>query len=158
MIPLSAWIALIAGILLLLVSAYMSMSETAFFSLTPSHLEELKASEKKRDKIVLKLLSTPQKLLATILIGNNFVNIVITLLLAYFTAKALPDNMSDWLTFLIETVLITFLLLLFGEITPKVFATVEPLRMARFSAGKTSACQPFYGRTLAGSGTYQHRY
>ena len=161
MIPLSAWIALVSGILLLLVSAYMSMSETAFFSLSPSHLEELKNSEKKRDKLVLKLLESPQKLLATILIGNNFVNIVITLLLAYFTAKALPEHISPWLTFLIETVLITFLLLLFGEITPKVYATVEPLRMARFSAGGlsilTKLLTPFSFILVKSTSVVEHR-
>ena len=150
-----------SGILLLLVSAYMSMSETAFFSLSPSHLEELKNSEKKRDKLVLKLLESPQKLLATILIGNNFVNIVITLLLAYFTAKALPEHISPWLTFLIETVLITFLLLLFGEITPKVYATVEPLRMARFSAGGlsilTKLLTPFSFILVKSTSVVEHR-
>ena len=161
MIPLSAWIALVSGILLLLVSAYMSMSETAFFSLSPSHLEELKNSERKRDKLVLRLLESPQKLLATILIGNNFVNIVITLLLAYFTAKALPEHISPWLTFLIETVLITFLLLLFGEITPKVYATVEPLRMARFSAGGlsvlTKLLTPFSYVLVKSTSIVEHR-
>lgn len=150
-----------SGILLLLVSAYMSMSETAFFSLSPSHLEELKNSERKRDKLVLRLLESPQKLLATILIGNNFVNIVITLLLAYFTAKALPEHISPWLTFLIETVLITFLLLLFGEITPKVYATVEPLRMARFSAGGlsvlTKLLTPFSYVLVKSTSIVEHR-
>lgn len=135
MIPIPAWIALIIGVLLLGVSAFMSMSETAFFSLTPSHLDELKHQDSRRDKIVLDLLNNRKKLLATILIGNNFINIVITLLIAYFTAKALPEHLSDILTFLIETVLITFLLLLFGEITPKVYATLDPLRMSRFIAG-----------------------
>lgn len=130
-----AWIAFVAGMLLLLVSAFMSMSETTFFSLTPSHLDELKHQDSKRDRIVLDLLKNPKKLLATILIGNNFINIVITLLLAYFTSKVLPADLSPMLTFLIETVLITFLLLLFGEITPKVYATTEPLRMSRFIAG-----------------------
>lgn len=135
MIPISAWIALSVGIFLLLVSAFMSMSETAFFSLTPTHLDELKRQDNRRDKIVLQLLQNPQKLLATILIGNNFVNIVITLLIAYFVAKALPNNLSPLLTFMIETVLITFLLLLFGEITPKIYATIEPLRISRLVCG-----------------------
>lgn len=124
-----------AGVLLLFVSAFMSMSETAFFSLSPSHIEELKSTDSKRDRLVLELLNKPQKLLATILIGNNFVNIVITLSIAYFTSQVLPKTLPPTVLFLIETILITFLLLLFGEITPKVYSTVEPLRMCRFAAG-----------------------
>ncbi len=157
----SAWIALVAGVLLLFVSAFMSMSETAFFSLSPTHKEELRRSERKRDKQVLNLLSNPQKLLATILIGNNFVNIVITLLIAYFTASVLPDTLSPLVTFLIETVLITFLLLLFGEITPKVYATVEPLRMSRFAAGVlmvlTKVLTPFSLLLVKSTSIVEHR-
>ncbi len=135
MISISAWIALVSGLILLLVSAYMSMSETAYFSLSPSHIETLKQNDSKRDRMVLELLKKPQKLLATILIGNNFINIVITLLIAYFTAEAMPTHIKPIWVFLIQTVLITFLLLLFGEITPKVYATVDPLKMSRFAAG-----------------------
>ena len=131
----AAWIALAAGILLLFVSAYMSMSETAFFSLTPTQIDELQKSDTKRDRMVLDLLKKPQRLLATILIGNNFVNIIITLLFAYATAAAIPDHIAPVWVFLIETVLITFLLLLFGEITPKVYASVEPVKMAKLTAG-----------------------
>lgn len=113
----------------------MSMSETAFFSLTPTQIDELKKSDTKRDRMVLDLLKKPQRLLATILIGNNFVNIIITLLFAYATAAAIPDHIAPVWVFLIETVLITFLLLLFGEITPKVYASVEPVKMAKLTAG-----------------------
>jgi len=134
-VTIAAWIALAAGILLLFVSAYMSMSETAFFSLTPTQIDELKKSDTKRDRMVLDLLKKPQRLLATILVGNNFVNIIITLLFAYATAAAIPDHIAPVWVFLIETVLITFLLLLFGEITPKVYASVEPVKMAKLTAG-----------------------
>lgn len=113
----------------------MSMSETAFFSLTPTQIDELKKSDTKRDRMVLDLLKKPQRLLATILIGNNFINIIITLLFAYATAAAIPDHIAPVWVFLIETVLITFLLLLFGEITPKVYASVEPVKMAKLTAG-----------------------
>ncbi|MBR1564040.1 MAG: gliding motility-associated protein GldE [Paludibacteraceae bacterium] len=113
----------------------MSMSETAFFSLTPTQIDELQKSDTKRDRMVLDLLKKPQRLLATILIGNNFVNIIITLLFAYATAAAIPDHIAPVWVFLIETVLITFLLLLFGEITPKVYASVEPVKMAKLTAG-----------------------
>ncbi len=157
----TAWIALALGIVLLLVSAFMSMSETAFFSLSPSHLEELKRGETKRDKIVLELLENPHKLLATILIGNNFVNIVITLLLAFFTYEVLPDDMSEIVKFLIETVLITFVLLMFGEITPKVYATVQPLKMSRFAAGGlrilTKILTPFSILLVKSTSIVEHR-
>lgn len=113
----------------------MSMSETAFFSLTPTQIDELKKSDTKRDRMVLDLLKKPQRLLATILVGNNFVNIIITLLFAYATAAAIPDHIAPVWVFLIETVLITFLLLLFGEITPKVYASVEPVKMSKLTAG-----------------------
>lgn len=113
----------------------MSMSETAFFSLTPTQIDELTKSDTKRDRMVLDLLKKPQRLLATILVGNNFVNIIITLLFAYATAAAIPDHIAPVWVFLIETVLITFLLLLFGEITPKVYASVEPVKMSKLTAG-----------------------
>ena len=133
-IGLMPWIALGLAALLLMVSAFVSCSETAFFSLSPSDKETLTKQEKRNDKKVLRLLQQPQRLLATILIVNNFVNIVITLLIAYFTSKAFDFGGSHVLQFIIETVVITFILLLFGEITPKIYATVQPLRMARFAS------------------------
>ena len=132
--PITAYVALALGLLLLLFSAYVSGSETAFFSLSPTDKEQLKQSDDRRSKQVLQLLDKPQRLLATILIANNFVNIIITLLLAYFTSSVFNFGAAQWLEFLIETVVITFLLLLIGEITPKVYATIQPLRMARFAS------------------------
>lgn len=134
-VPVSAYVSLALGVLLLCVSAYVSSSETAFFSLSPDDMETLKASNGKRDALVLRLLENPQRLLATILITNNFVNIVITLLIAYFTASVFNFGNSPVLEFVIQTVVITFLLLLFGEITPKVYATVQPLLIVRFTCG-----------------------
>lgn len=133
-IPVSAWVALALGILLLCCSAYISSSETAFFSLTPDDKQTLEDSEDHRSKQVQRLLEKPQQLLATILIANNFINIIITLLLAYFTSQVFDFGATKWLEFLVETVVITFLLLLFGEITPKVYATLQPLKIARFSS------------------------
>ena len=134
-VSVSAWISLAIGIILLFASGYVSMSETAFFSLSPSDLETIKREENKRDTIVNKLLKKPQHLLAVILIANNFINIVITLLLAYFSSSVFATLLSPLVQFLIETVLITFLLLLFGEITPKIAATSDPLKIARFTCG-----------------------
>lgn len=134
-VPSTAYISLALGVLLLCVSAYVSSSETAFFSLSPQDLETLKEGTGKRDALALRLLESPQRLLATILITNNFVNIVITLLLAYFTSSIFNFGASPVLEFVVQTVLITFLLLLFGEITPKVYATVQPLLIVRFTCG-----------------------
>lgn len=129
------WVALALSLLLLVVSGFVSMSETAFFSLSPTDKETLKDSDSHRDKIVVLLLAKPQQLLATLLITNNFVNIAITLLLAYFTSSAFNFGGSQLFEFLVETVIITFLLLLFGEITPKVYATIVPLKIVRFAGG-----------------------
>ncbi len=134
-LPLSAYLSLLGGILLLCMSAFMSSSETAFFSLTPSDIDTLKTSTKSQDKTILRLLERPQILLATILIANNFVNIALTLLFAIFTSALFDFGTVAWAEFVINTVVITFLLLLFGEITPKVFATLNPLKLARFTSG-----------------------
>ncbi len=133
-IPLSAYFSLLGGVLLLFMSAFMSSSETAFFSLTPSDIDTLKTSGKTQDKTILRLLERPQILLATILIANNFVNIALTLLFAIFTSALFDFGTVAWAEFVINTVVITFLLLLFGEITPKVFATLNPLKLARFTS------------------------
>ncbi|MBR1787415.1 MAG: gliding motility-associated protein GldE [Paludibacteraceae bacterium] len=128
------WFALSLAVLGLFLSAYISSSETAFFSLTPKDKEKLAENDDMRSKQVLSLLENPNRLLATILITNNFVNIVITLLLAFFTSQVFDFWGHQWLEFLIETVVITFLLLLVSEITPKVYATLSPVRVSRFAA------------------------
>lgn len=132
-VPVSAYIALAGGMFLLCISAFVSSSETAFFSLSPAEKEELENSNQRRDLCIKSLLQQPQRLLATILITNNFVNIVITLLFAYVTSSFFNFGGSALVEFLVETVIITFLLLLFGEITPKVYATTQPLSIARFA-------------------------
>ncbi len=129
----AAYLSLAVGALLLCVSAFVSASETAFFSLSPSDKEMLESSQQRRDVCIRTLLQQPQRLLATILITNNFVNIVITLAFAYATSAFFDFGGSEVVEFLVETVIITFLLLLFGEITPKVLASTNPLRMARFT-------------------------
>ncbi len=132
-ISFGAWLSLLGGLLLLCLSAFMSSSETAFFSLTPSDIDEIENSESSQDKTIRSLLEKPQILLATILIANNFVNIALTLLLAVFTSALFDFGTVLWAEFVINTIVITFLLLLFGEITPKVFATLNPLKLARFT-------------------------
>lgn len=126
-----AIISLSITIILLGISAFMSASEIAFFSLTPNELSKL-SRNKKSDKIILDLRSNPEKLLATILIGNNLVNIGIVILSTY--SSNLLFNFSKaqepWLVFLIQSVVITFLLLLFGEVMPKIYATQHNTKFA----------------------------
>ncbi len=135
-ISLTAWLCLAGGLLLLCCSALVSSAETAFFSLTPTEITKLRESRFRTDKMVLRLLEKPQILLATILITNNFVNISLTLLLAVFTSALFDFGATPaWVEFVIQTIVITFLLLLFGEITPKVFATQFALRWTRATSG-----------------------
>ena len=116
------------GLVLLLISALVSGSEVAFFSLTPSDQQQMRTSGDKRDEAILALRSDVDALLATILVTNNLVNICIVIL---------TSNVMDSLfvfarfEFLFKTVLVTFLLLLFGEILPKVFSQQNPRAFAR---------------------------
>lgn len=119
----SAIISLTVSLLLLALSALISASEVAFFSLDPQTMNELEESERKTDKNILRLLQTPQRLLGTILIGSNFLNVAIILLLTHFTTSILNFDSVPFLGFIFQAIFITFVLLLFGEIMPKVYAT-----------------------------------
>lgn len=117
----SALVALLLALLLLVVSGFVSGSEIAFFSLTQSEIEKCSESEDITDKRILELLKEPDRLLATILIANDFVNVGIVMLLNFFFMSVF-DFGAPWLEFLILTVLLTFLLLLFGEVMPKLYS------------------------------------
>lgn len=119
----SAIISLTVSLLLLGLSAIISASEVAFFSLDPQTMNDLEDSELKVDKNILRLLQSPQRLLATILIGNNFLNVAVILLLTHFTTSILNFDAAPFLGFIFQAIFITFVLLLFGEIMPKVYAT-----------------------------------
>jgi gliding motility-associated protein GldE len=118
---------------LLFVSALVSGSEVAYFSLNANDKQKLK-KKGKTNHLVLKNLENPEKLLATILVTNNFVNIGIIILTANITNSLITIQNSPVLEFLFQVVLITFLLLLFGEILPKLYATHFSLGFARFMA------------------------
>ena len=126
--------ALVLASLLLFCSGFVSASEIAFFSLTPTDLNEIEESDSVSDRIINRLLGKSQKLLATILISNNFVNITITVLGNYAMLSMLDFGGIVWLEFLFITVLLTFLLLLFGEIMPKFYSSLNPLRFCRMCA------------------------
>ena len=130
-----AIIALIAAVVLLLASATISASEVAFFSLSPKDLDRLDDEENERDVQIRNLLGKQEHLMAAILIGNNFVNVAIIMLFTYFFTHVMPaDQNPDWFIFLSQTVVLTFLLLLFGEILPKVYASHKALSFSRFTA------------------------
>jgi gliding motility-associated protein GldE len=122
----------IAG-LLLLASGFASASEIAFFSLDPSDLNDIKERQHPSDEKIDALLQDSERLLATILVTNNFVNVTIIMLCDYFFMNVFQFH-SALAEFVILTVVLTFLLLLFGEIMPKIYSTQRPLRFCRFAA------------------------
>jgi putative hemolysin len=123
-------IGLVILALLLFCSALMSASEVAFFSLGPGDIGRIKSLKSKRAGTVLKLYSNPERLLSTILVGNNSVNIAIVILSAFLSNRMFDFSQSPVLGFIIEIVVITFLILFFGEITPKVYATRNHVAVA----------------------------
>lgn len=126
-------ISLIIVLLLLLTSALISGSEVAYFSLSPSDKGKLKKKSKTNER-VLQNLEKPETLLATILVTNNFVNVGIIILTAYISNNLITFVNAPVLEFIFQVVLITFFLLLFGEIIPKVYATHFALRFAKTMA------------------------
>jgi len=127
---LGAIMAGVAACLLLLVSGFASGSEIAFFSLSPNDLNELEEGKSPDDAKIKELRENSERTLATILITNNLVNVTIIMLLTYFFDNAVHFG-SWWLEFIFMTVLLTFLLLLFGEIMPKIYCSQHPLRFCR---------------------------
>lgn len=125
----------IAGIvsllILLLISGLISGTEVAFFSLSKSDLEK---ENDTTAELVIALLQNPKKLLATILISNNFINILFILLFAFVGDFFFSSISSPLVKFLIEIILVTFLILLFGEVLPKVYASRNPFKFASFMA------------------------
>ncbi len=123
-------VALTVAVLCLFVSAFVSGSEIAFFSITPQQAEELEESS--RNDGIRRLLAMPDRLLATILIANNLVNVTIVVLMS-FALSELFSSLPAWANFLLNTVILTFLILFFGEILPKLMANTSPLRWARMA-------------------------
>ena len=123
-------------VVLLLASGFASGSEIAFFSLSPSDISELSPEHNVKDRNIDSLCEDSERTLAAILITNNFVNVTIIMLcnlifnsIVHFGPKA------QWLEFIVLTVLLTFLLLLFGEIMPKVYSRQNALKFCRFAVG-----------------------
>ena len=131
---LNAIIGLVILCLLLFASALISSSETAFFSLQPADIDDLESRTDAKSKLVLKLREKPKTLLATILIGNNFVNVTITLLATYIVSEMFDLVNHPVAAFIMELVVITSLVLIIGEITPKILAAKRPVKFSRFMA------------------------
>jgi len=112
----------------------ISGSEVAFFSLSPGDIEKMQKKKTKINKLILKLLDIPERLLATILIANNFINVAIVILTAYVSNSLIDFSQAKILGIIFNVVFITFLLLLFGEILPKIYATLLPRKFAAFMA------------------------
>lgn len=129
-----AMIALILAILLLYASGFVSASEIAFFSLSPSDLSRIEENEHPSDSRIKALLDDSERLLATILISNNFVNVTIIMLCNFFFASVVDFGNAKLLEFLLITVVLTFLLLLFGEIMPKIYSAQNTLKFCRKAA------------------------
>ena len=128
-------IGLVFGILfvfiLIFLSALVSGSEVSFFSLNSQNLEDLSEIDKKKEVQIRNLLENPNKLLATILIANNFINVGIIVLSSYLTSKIFDFSSSLVLQFVVQVIIITFILVLLGEITPKVYAKQNAVRFSK---------------------------
>lgn len=138
-------VCLCAVIFLLLLSGFASGSEIAFFSLSPEEISKLDPEHNKSDKNIEMLRDDSERTLATILITNNFVNVTIIMLCNYIFAHIVSfGTNAGWLQFLCITVILTFLLLLFGEIIPKVYSRISPLKFCRRVVGGILFCRQLF--------------
>jgi len=126
------WVLLV---ILLISSALISGAEVAFFSLTSSILEQAKEDGKRQIARIETMLKQPKRLLATILVANNFINIAIVLLFANLSEDLFKGIENGYVQLFLEVVVITFIILLFGEILPKIYANRNNLSFAQFMAG-----------------------
>ena len=133
-IDLSIWCGSLLLIILLICSALISGAEVAFFSLKRTDIEDDLVVKLKPIQIISQLLERPKKLLATILVANNFINIAIVILFSFIGEYAFKNISSPLFKFILEVVIVTFLILLFGEILPKVYASRNALKFASFMA------------------------
>lgn len=139
----SAIIAIVLAGLLLLVSGFASASEIAFFSLSPADLSAIAEKKNPSDEKISRLLDDTERLLATILITNNFVNVTIIMLCNFFFMTVFEFH-SAIAEFLVLTVILTFLLLLFGEIMPKIYSAQKSLAFCRFAAPGITMFRSFF--------------
>lgn len=136
-------VALVFALFFLLLSGFVSASEIAFFSLSSDELQSLD-DENPRDRLIKTLLGKAEQLLATILITNNLVNVSVVMLLNFFFSGVIDFGGSAVFDFIFQSVILTFLLLLFGEVVPKFYANQDSLRWARFACNGLNVLQGMF--------------
>jgi gliding motility-associated protein GldE len=124
----------IAIFALLFCSALISGAEVALFSLSQKDIDETLQQHSSKGKIISKLLEKPKKLLATLLVANNFINIGVVILFSYVGHNMFSAITSPILKFIIEVIVVSFLILLFGEVLPKVYASRNNIKFAKLIA------------------------
>ena len=129
---------IIAIVFFLLCSAMVSASEVALFSLTQQDLNTLSEEDSSKANLISKLLQRPKKLLATILVANNFSHIGVVIVFSFVGNNIFSDIESPILKFVVEVILITFLILLFGEVLPKIYASRNNIQFSKFVANPLS--------------------
>lgn len=132
LLEVGTWLSFLLIILLLFCSALLSGSEVAYFSITHHEITELNETPDAKSDRIMRLLKKPRYLLSTILISNNFINIGIIVLSNFLINEQfqLEAQLPSWLAFTISTIAVTFLLVLFGEVAPKVYASTNNMRLA----------------------------
>lgn len=127
-------ICLLIIVILLVFSALISGSEVAYFSLSPAEKQKISSNATRKNSYVRKNLDSPEQLLATVLVANNFINVGIVIISSY-TIQKIVDFTNEPITgFIVQILVISFIILLFGEIIPKAYATHHALKFARFMA------------------------
>ena len=139
-------IAILVAVLGLFLSAFNSGSEIAYFSLRPDDVDDIEDSH--RRERVAELLAMPEKLLATILVGNNLVNIMIAIVLNYAMNQIFNFH-STVVNFIVQTVILTFLILLFGEVIPKLYATNFNVKFAAMASAPLKAAVKLFSPLTA---------
>lgn len=175
--PVGLTFGLILVSLLLFCSALISSSEVAFFSLTINDLEKITAENSNATERILRLKAQPRRLLATILISNNFINITIVVISEYLLRDILPiSTCEQWISqvpaieqyvsgkalhFIITVIGVTFLLVLFGEVAPKIYAKINNVSLAKFMSGKLLVLnrlfQPISSVLITGTNVIERR-
>jgi gliding motility-associated protein GldE len=149
-------------LVLLVISALLSATEVAYFSLSPQHIDALKNADTKGSRRILRHLSKPNDLLSTILLYNNLVNVAFILLSTYLVNSWIDFSQSPLMGFLVETAALTFLLVFCGEITPKIVAAQYPNRIANFMAAPLQVLiklsQPFNRLTMYWGSSINKRF
>jgi gliding motility-associated protein GldE len=159
---LDLFLALIAILVLLILSALISGAEAAFFSLSPARINSIKLSKSKTDQLIYKLLCKPEKLLATILVTNNLVNIGIIVISAYFSSALFDFSNARVMGFIMEVVVITLVIVFFGEILPKIYSIRYAGKVVQFMAQPLyvaeKICRPVNFLLINLTSRIQHRF